>query len=52
MYGKHGSGVLGSVIFGLGKMARLTKRLEAQFAESARLDKVIRENLQGLRYGS
>jgi hypothetical protein len=34
------------------KMARLTKRLEAQFEESARLEQAIRENLQGLEYGS
>lgn len=30
------------------KMARLTKKLEIQFTESARLEKVIRENLKGL----
>jgi len=33
------------------KMARLTAQLEAQFAESARLEKVIRENLARLGYG-
>jgi type I restriction enzyme M protein len=32
------------------KMARLTKGLETQFAESAKLEKAIRENLNGLRY--
>ncbi|GEM_PF-1883212 len=30
------------------KMKRLTAKLEEQFAESARLEKVIRENLKGL----
>jgi type I restriction enzyme M protein len=34
------------------KMARLVGQLEAQFAESARLEQVIRENLRGLTYGS
>lgn len=29
-------------------MARLTKTLEAQFAESAKLESAIRENLRGL----
>jgi type I restriction enzyme M protein len=33
------------------KMARLTGDLQAQFAESARLEKAIRENLEGLGYG-
>ena len=33
------------------KMARLTAQLEEQFAESARLEKVIRENLARLGYG-
>jgi len=33
------------------KMARLTKQLEQQFAESARLEKGIRKNLKGLGYG-
>jgi len=32
-------------------MALLAKNLEAQFEESARLEKAIRENLQGLGYG-
>jgi type I restriction enzyme M protein len=32
------------------KMTRLTKELEMQFAESAKLEKAIRENLEGLRY--
>jgi type I restriction enzyme M protein len=32
-------------------MARLTRELEAQFAESARLEKEIRKNLKGLGYG-
>lgn len=32
------------------KMARLTKPMEAQFEESARLEKAIRKNLQGLGY--
>lgn len=30
------------------KMKRLTAKLEEQFAESARLERVIRENLKGL----
>lgn len=34
------------------KMDRLTKELELQFEESARLEKLIRENLKGLGYGS
>lgn len=34
------------------KMARLTATLEEQFAESARLETAIRENLRGLGYGS
>ncbi|MFO0750885.1 MAG: class I SAM-dependent DNA methyltransferase [Myxococcota bacterium] len=33
------------------KMARLVKTLEEQFAEGARLEKVIRTNLLGLGYG-
>lgn len=33
------------------KMARLTKQLDEQFKESARLEKVIRNNLKGLGYG-
>lgn len=33
------------------KMARLMKDLEAQFAESASLEKAIRENMKGLGYG-
>ena len=33
------------------KMARLTAQLHAQFGESARLEKVIRENLARLGYG-
>jgi len=33
------------------KMERLTAQLEKQFAESARLEQAIRENLRGLRYG-
>jgi type I restriction enzyme M protein len=33
------------------KIARLTKQLEEQFAESARLEQAIRENLRGLGYG-
>jgi type I restriction enzyme M protein len=33
------------------KMARLTKDLESQFAESAKLEKAIRKNLKGLGYG-
>ncbi len=33
------------------KMARLTKQLAEQFAESARLEQAIRENLRGLGYG-
>jgi type I restriction enzyme M protein len=32
------------------KMARLTKELDAQFAESAKLEKEIRRNLKGLGY--
>jgi hypothetical protein len=34
------------MMFGSEKIARLTKTLEAQFVESARLEKVIRENLR------
>lgn len=34
------------------KMARLTAQLDAQFGESARLEKVIRENLARLGYGA
>lgn len=34
------------------KMQRLTAKLEDQFKESARLEKAIRVNLQGLGYGS
>jgi len=34
------------------KMTRLTAMLETQFAESARLEGVIRESLRGLGYGS
>lgn len=33
------------------KMKRLVSKLEEQFAESAKLEKVIRENLKGLRNG-
>jgi len=33
------------------KMNRLTKQLSGQFAESARLEKEIRNNLKGLGYG-
>ena len=33
------------------KMKRLTKKLKEQFAESARLDQAIRENLAILGYG-
>ena len=33
------------------KMARLTAELEGQFSEAARLEKEIRKNLKGLRYG-
>jgi len=33
------------------KMTRLTKTLEAQFEESAQLEKAIWENLQRLGYG-
>ena len=33
------------------KMERLTAQLEEQFAESARLEQAIRENLRELRYG-
>ncbi|WP_211293143.1 SAM-dependent DNA methyltransferase [Brunnivagina elsteri] len=32
------------------KMLHLTKKLEQQFEESARLEAAIRENLQGLGY--
>lgn len=34
------------------KMRRLSARLEEQFAESARLEKAIRQNLDGLGYGA
>jgi type I restriction enzyme M protein len=34
------------------KMARLTKELDSQFAESAKLEKEIRKNLKGLGYGA
>jgi len=33
------------------KMARLVGKLEEQFAEGAKLEKVIRKNLRGLGYG-
>ncbi len=33
------------------KMPRLVRELEAQFAESARLEQAIRANLRGLGYG-
>jgi len=33
------------------KMARLTKTLSEQFAESAKLEKTIKSNLKGLGYG-
>jgi len=33
------------------KMPRLVAELEAQFAESARLEQTIRANLRGLGYG-
>jgi len=33
------------------KMARLTQKLEEQFAESARLEVAIRRNLKELGYG-
>jgi type I restriction enzyme M protein len=33
-------------------MKRLTAELEAQFAESAKLEKEIRKNLKGLGYGA
>jgi type I restriction enzyme M protein len=33
------------------KMARLTEKLEKQFAEAARLEDVIRQNLEELGYG-
>ena len=33
------------------KMARLTKELESQFEESAKLEKAIRKNMKGLGYG-
>jgi type I restriction enzyme M protein len=33
------------------KMPRLVAELEAQFAESARLEEAIRANLRGLGYG-
>lgn len=34
------------------KMARLTQELEVQFVNSAKLEKMIRDNLKGLGYGS
>ncbi len=34
------------------KMARLVATLEEQFAESAKLEAAIRENLRGLGYGA
>jgi type I restriction enzyme M protein len=34
------------------KMARLVAELNVQFAESARLEQAIQENLKGLGYGS
>ena len=34
------------------KMARLTKELDSQFAESAKLEKEIRKNLKGFGYGA
>jgi type I restriction enzyme M protein len=34
------------------KMTRLVATLEEQFAEGARLETAIRENLRGLGYGS
>ena len=33
------------------KMARLTAELSEQFTESARLERAIRKNLEGLGYG-
>jgi type I restriction enzyme M protein len=33
------------------KMARLTEKLEEQFADSERLEDVIRQSLKGLNYG-
>ena len=33
------------------KMPRLVAELEAQFAESAKLEQAIRDNLRGLGYG-
>jgi type I restriction enzyme M protein len=33
------------------KMARLVSKLEDQFTEAAKLEKVIRKNLRGLDYG-
>ncbi|WP_196522531.1 hypothetical protein [Nostoc commune] len=33
------------------KMLHLTKKLEQQFEESARLEQLIQKNLQGLGYG-
>jgi type I restriction enzyme M protein len=33
------------------KMARLVAELNVQFAESARLERAIRTNLEGLGYG-
>ena len=34
------------------KMARLTAELQGQFEESARLEEAIKQNLEGLGYGS
>jgi hypothetical protein len=39
------------MMFGFEKMARMAKTLKAQFEESARLEKAIRGNLQGLGHG-
>ena len=33
------------------KMARLVGELNGQFSESAKLEKVIRDNLKGIGYG-
>ncbi len=33
------------------KMPRLVAELQAQFAESAKLDQAIKRNLEGLGYG-
>jgi hypothetical protein len=37
-------------MFGSEKRARLTKTLEAQFEESARLEKAIRQSLRKIGY--